>query len=203
MVSERRALGERLRRQRERQGISLQTISQTTKVPASLFGGLERGDCSRWPAGIYARAYVKAYAECIGLNGNDIVEEFTSAFGTTEEAAESAAAATPRAARGAHLRLAMAEEAAFEPERVMKRVGLAATDLIVTLLIAAVAHVGLDASAWLTVGLVVGYHTVGRVISDQPLLYWAFGRVRNAHARKAEESAAEKVPVVDAARTAA
>jgi transcriptional regulator with XRE-family HTH domain len=201
MVSERRALGERLRRQRERQGITLEAIARDTKVPASLFGGLERGDCSRWPAGIYARAYVKSYAECIGLNGAEIVEEFISAFGTTEDAAEGPAAA-PRKARGAHLRLAMAEESGFEPARALKRVGLAVTDMLVALLIASVAFVGLGASPWVTVGCVIAYHTIGRLVSDQPLLYWAFGRIRTAQPADAD-LATEKVPVADAARTAA
>ena len=66
MVSDRRGLGERLKRQRERRGITLQQISQSSKVPASLFAGLEAGDCSRWPAGLYARAYIRAYADAIG-----------------------------------------------------------------------------------------------------------------------------------------
>lgn len=38
--------GERLRRPRERRGISLQRISQSTKIRASLYTALEQGDCS-------------------------------------------------------------------------------------------------------------------------------------------------------------
>ena len=83
MVSERRAFGERARRQRERRGVTLEKIAQSTKVPASLFAGLERGDCSRWPAGLYSRAYIRAYAELIGLDPNEAVEDFTAAFGET------------------------------------------------------------------------------------------------------------------------
>ena len=45
MVTDRRGFGERLKRQRERAGVTLETISQTTKVPVSLFAGLEAGDC--------------------------------------------------------------------------------------------------------------------------------------------------------------
>ena len=86
MVSDRRGLGERLKRQRERRGVTLQQISHSSKVPASLFAALEAGDCSRWPAGLYARAYVRAYADAIGLNPDETVEEFVAAFGATVKA---------------------------------------------------------------------------------------------------------------------
>ena len=33
-----------------------------------LFAALERGDCSRWPAGIYSRAWVRNYALVVGLD---------------------------------------------------------------------------------------------------------------------------------------
>ena len=85
MVSDRRGLGERLKRQRERRGVTLQQISHSSKVPASLFAALEAGDCSRWPAGLYARAYVRAYADAIGLNPDETVEEFVAAFGATSQ----------------------------------------------------------------------------------------------------------------------
>ena len=86
MVSDRRALGERLKRQRERAGVTLARISQNTKVPVALFTGLEAGDCSRWPTGLFARAYVRGYAEAIGLNADETVEEFLAAFGAVGHA---------------------------------------------------------------------------------------------------------------------
>ena len=61
------AFGERLRRSRDRLGISLQAIADETKIGRRLFSDLERGDCSRWPAGIYARAYMRSYARMIAL----------------------------------------------------------------------------------------------------------------------------------------
>ena len=108
MVSERRAFGERLRRQRERKRITLEAISQATKVPASLFASLERGDCSRWPAAIYARAYVRGYAEAVGLHVNDTVEDFAAAFYPPVLAAEDGETAPVRPPRGT-LRLSLAE----------------------------------------------------------------------------------------------
>ncbi|PYR02445.1 MAG: hypothetical protein DMF97_04730 [Acidobacteria bacterium] len=61
-MSEREAFGPNLRRIRIQRGISLDRISEATKVSADLWAGLECNDFSRWPRGIYARAYVRAYA---------------------------------------------------------------------------------------------------------------------------------------------
>lgn len=75
--------GEWLRRQRERRGISLSAIADQTKISASLFAALERGDCSRWPAGIYSRSWIRNYATVIGLDPDDVGEQFTRCFAET------------------------------------------------------------------------------------------------------------------------
>ena len=51
-------------------------IAEQTKIKASLLEGLERGDISQWPAGIFRRAYVRAYARAIGFDPNEAVREF-------------------------------------------------------------------------------------------------------------------------------
>ena len=75
--------GEWLRRQRERRGITLKAVADQTKVSAALFAALERGDCSRWPAGIYSRAWVRNYALAIGLDPNLTSERFSQCFAET------------------------------------------------------------------------------------------------------------------------
>jgi hypothetical protein len=77
-----RALGEKLRLARERRGLTLETIAQDTKIGAGLLGSLERGDCSRWPSGVYSRAYVRSYSQSIGLDPKAIVDEFCDCFPT-------------------------------------------------------------------------------------------------------------------------
>jgi transcriptional regulator with XRE-family HTH domain len=72
--------GPRLRRERERRKISLESISANTKVSISLFEALERDDVSRWPCGIFRRSFVRSYAEAIGLDGDEIVHEFLERF---------------------------------------------------------------------------------------------------------------------------
>jgi hypothetical protein len=80
MSSDRDLFGPRLRSERERRGISLDTIASVTKVSADLWDGLERNDFSRWPSGIFARAFVRDYARAIGLDGDDVVDEFCRLF---------------------------------------------------------------------------------------------------------------------------
>jgi transcriptional regulator with XRE-family HTH domain len=205
MVSDRRGLGARLKRQRERTGVSLQKIAESSKVSASLFAGLEAGDCSRWPSGLYARAYVRAYAEAIGLNADDIVEEFAGAY---EMAAKPAAVEGPPASATRTLnplRLALVDESPIELEGLSRRAGLAAVDILIGFLIAAVATVGLGQGVWVSVALIVGYFGVGRLISDDPLLYHLYRRlrVRSTAPEAAAEPAGEIAPVGDAASTVA
>ena len=204
MVSDRRSLGERLKRQRERRGITLAEISQTSKVPVSLFTGLEAGDCSRWPASVYARAYVKSYAAAIGLNADEVVEEFSTVFGLRSETGEPL---PPPAGAPSRLRLSLVQEPAVSLTTVSHRAGLAATELLIGFLIAAVAHAGLGASVWVTVGLVLAYSAGGRLLTDEPLLYFLYRTVRAGSARPALREigspSAEVAPVGDAASTVA
>lgn len=74
------AFGPRLRRERERRQISLTSIADNTKISRSLLEALERDDVSRWPTGIFRRAFVRSYAEAIGLSGDEVVREFGERF---------------------------------------------------------------------------------------------------------------------------
>lgn len=79
-MSDRHTFGPRLRSERERRGISLETIASVTKVSAELWDGLERNDFSRWPSGIFARAFVRDYARAVGLDEEELIDEFCRLF---------------------------------------------------------------------------------------------------------------------------
>jgi cytoskeleton protein RodZ len=79
-MSERDTFGPRLRRERERRGITIETIAAVTKVSPDLWIGLERNDFSKWPSGIFARAFIRDYARAIGLDADDLVDEFCRLF---------------------------------------------------------------------------------------------------------------------------
>src|SRR5713226_7535642 len=70
------SLGARLRQRREKEQIALTTIAEQTKIKLSLLEGLERDDVSHWPAGIFRRAFVRAYAHAIGLEPDVVLREF-------------------------------------------------------------------------------------------------------------------------------
>ena len=82
------AFGPNLRRLRIQRGVSLDRISADTKVGIALWAGLERNDLSRWPTGIYARAYVRAYAQAIGVDPESTVDDFCRAFPHGDRRAE-------------------------------------------------------------------------------------------------------------------
>jgi hypothetical protein len=76
LMNEPTSLGAYLKRERERRGLALRTISESTKVSVALLEGLEADDISRWPGGIFRRAFVRSYAECVGLDADDVVRRF-------------------------------------------------------------------------------------------------------------------------------
>jgi transcriptional regulator with XRE-family HTH domain len=76
----REAFGPGLRRIRLQRGVSIETIAEQTRVSAELWHSLERNDLSRWPTGIFARAYIRQYAEAIGIDPDATVDEFCRWF---------------------------------------------------------------------------------------------------------------------------
>ena len=79
-MSERDTFGPRLRRERERRGISLDNLATRTNVSIELWAGLESNDFSKWPGGLFARAFVRDYARVVGLEADDLVDDFCRLF---------------------------------------------------------------------------------------------------------------------------
>src|SRR3954452_23748707 len=66
----------RLRRNRERNRISLEDMARDTNIKQEQLEALEQNDLSTWPRGLYARAWIRAYASLVGLDPEDTVNEF-------------------------------------------------------------------------------------------------------------------------------
>ena len=79
-MNERVAFGLELRRVRERRGLSLEQVSEQTKVSVGHYAALESGDLSRWPSGIFRRAFVRNYATAVGLDPDDTLAHFSRIF---------------------------------------------------------------------------------------------------------------------------
>src|SRR4249920_1801732 len=82
--------GGKLRKARERRGISLRQIA------AAALEALEKNDISKLPGGIFSRAFVRSYAVEVGLDPDETVKEFLDRFNQdAPPSAESTAAAIP------------------------------------------------------------------------------------------------------------
>lgn len=79
-MSGREAFGPNLRRARIQRGVSLQQIATETNVSEVLWAAMERNDFSRWPNGIFARAFIRDYAKMIGTDPDATVNEFCRWF---------------------------------------------------------------------------------------------------------------------------
>lgn len=139
-MRERMAFGPDLRRARERRGLSLEQIAERTKVAASLYAGLERNNLSRWPSGLFRRAFVRAYAEAVGLDPEDVCRRFVALFPEEGTAAAPAAPPGPAPAEAEQPRLTLAVPAPpMRPTgRVWRRAAAAAVDVALAMVPAAI-----------------------------------------------------------------
>ncbi|HVC18790.1 MAG TPA: helix-turn-helix transcriptional regulator [Vicinamibacterales bacterium] len=88
------SFGTRLRLQRERQQVALVSIADRTKISVALLADLERDDVSHWPGGIFRRAFVRDYAQAIGLEPDVVLQEFLALHPDPAQGSLSAVAPT-------------------------------------------------------------------------------------------------------------
>jgi len=84
----REAFGPNLRRIRLQRGISIDQIAEITNIANDLLEGLEQNDFSEWPTGVFARAYVRQYANAVGVDPDVTVDEFCRYFPQGDRRAE-------------------------------------------------------------------------------------------------------------------
>ncbi len=75
------SFGENLRREREKRNITLDQISQSTKIGTRMLQALEEDRFSQLPGGIFNKGFVRAYARCIGIDEDQAVAEYLEASG--------------------------------------------------------------------------------------------------------------------------
>ncbi|MFJ5765088.1 helix-turn-helix domain-containing protein [Lysinibacillus sp. NPDC093210] len=69
-------LGTRLKEARLSKGYSLDDLQEITKIQKRYLVGIEEGNYSIMPGSFYVRAFIKQYAEAVGLNPEDILETY-------------------------------------------------------------------------------------------------------------------------------
>jgi cytoskeletal protein RodZ len=69
-------LGNKLRQAREEKGLSLDDLQTLTKIQKRYLQGIEEGNYSMMPGKFYVRAFIKQYAEAVGLEQEEIFEHY-------------------------------------------------------------------------------------------------------------------------------
>lgn len=71
-------LGTRLKEARLSKGYSLDDLQEITKIQKRYLMAIEEGNYSMMPGSFYVRAFIKQYAEAVGLNADEILETYKS-----------------------------------------------------------------------------------------------------------------------------
>ena len=86
------SIGTLLRSQRELKNISIQEVSQKTKININILKSLENDDLNKLPNKTYVKGFVKNYAKTIGLDINDasdmLENTYCAQLGTIKEVEE-------------------------------------------------------------------------------------------------------------------
>ena len=166
-MTAREVFGPTLRHERERRGLTLSAVAHATKINPHLLAALERGDVSRWPGGLYRRAFVRAYAEAVGLPPEPTVCDFVRLF--PEPGQEPPPVLDDDDPR--RLRLMLVTEPEW-PAPVRRAIA-ALVDAAVVLGTAYVVATFGGVSVWVpaAIGTVI-YHAVGTSLAGQSLGSW-------------------------------
>lgn len=170
-----------LKAARERKGVTLAQIADTTKIPASLFAALERHDLRRWPKGLFRRAFFRDYVRMIDMPVAEACAEFVRLFPDDNGAELTEAARSAHEANHAEV-VRLVLDAAWRGPRVsvLSRLGAALIDAgAVILAAAALAPVaGMD---WPAVTAVVAlvYFSLATALFGESPAKWAMHKRRS------------------------
>jgi len=73
------AFGDRLRREREMRGITLEEIMESTKISRRHLEALEGEHFDQLPGGVFNKGFVRAYARFLGIDGDQAVADYSAA----------------------------------------------------------------------------------------------------------------------------
>lgn len=190
------AFGESLKRHRELRGIPLKTVAEKTKISPTFLIALERGDCSKWPGGIYSRAWIRAYATAIGQNPEEVASEFTRCFVQTAFPNGEPVPPPPKPAgipKVSPFRLTLEPDPHERTRLIRRRLAFLVADIFIAVAIAVtLSKLGLFEFWTVFAASTVTCHAVGLIGGGGSAAGWAQRRLRR-HARpvEGEEAVAE------------
>lgn len=69
-------IGEKLRSAREAMGLSIADVEKTTKIQSRYLTAIENSDFDKLPGDFYVRAFIRQYAQVVGLDGKELLAEY-------------------------------------------------------------------------------------------------------------------------------
>lgn len=88
-------VGDILRKERERQRMTIPEIEEGTSIRASYIEAIESGEYDKMPGRVYAKGFIKNYANFLNLNGDEMVKQFMTEVSPPAEVVEQTKDVTP------------------------------------------------------------------------------------------------------------
>lgn len=71
-------LGDILRREREKQGLSIQDVSNETSIRNVYIEAIEKGDYDSLPGDVYTKGFIRNYARALNIDSDSLLQQYNS-----------------------------------------------------------------------------------------------------------------------------
>lgn len=92
-------LGDRLKEARKEKGYTLDDLQEITKIQKRYLTGIENEDYSSMPGSFYVRAFIKQYAEAVGLDADEMLSLYKDSSSAVEIVEEERQLTAPNLSR--------------------------------------------------------------------------------------------------------
>ncbi len=78
-------IGQQLKVARDGSGLSLSQIHERTKIPFNHLEAIEQGNFDDLPEPVYVSGFIKRYADCVGLDGQQLAIAYRNALNPSSD----------------------------------------------------------------------------------------------------------------------
>ena len=75
------SFGAQLKKEREKQGMTLEEIALSTKIGTRMLRALEEEHFDQLPGGIFNKGFIRAYARCLHMDEDQVIADYLAATG--------------------------------------------------------------------------------------------------------------------------
>lgn len=79
------SIGQQLRRERELRQVSLEEMSQNTRIPLKMLHRIEEDRFDELPGEVFARGFLRSYTRALGLDSEPVIEQYDGSRRRPEE----------------------------------------------------------------------------------------------------------------------